>query len=207
MRSRQRQSAAPYPIFAFPGRECVKIDKNIPFRVLTSKAVERCRPPQSTRMFSILPRIKQLFAAPVRKRNVVWPVENKFERITISSEAAVKEPLHRCGILRLDPGQCLRAFPLFKPEVRIIVRRFDSGSYIDDGHGRLLDWATTQAADSSERVGILILGILGSCFALSLSPYTRNFLLRIHLFSDRQTNDVSRPNSLDQSDGKIRLQN
>src|SRR5580700_9534174 len=97
MRSRQRPPAAPYPIFAFLGCECVKIDKNI-------------------------------------------------------------------------PGQCLRAFPLFKPEVRIVVRRFDSGSYIDDGHGRLLDWDTSQAADSSERLGILILAILGSCFALSLSP-------------------------------------
>ena len=116
-----------------------------------------------------------------------------------------EEPLHRCGILRLDPGQCLRAFPLFKPEVGIIVRRFDSGSYIDDGHGKLLDWATTQAADSRERLGILILAILGSCFALSLSPYTRNFLLRIHLFSDRQ-NDVRRPNSLDHEFGASRWQ-
>jgi hypothetical protein len=53
----------------------------------------------------------------------------------------------------------------------------------------------------TNRLGILILAILGSCFALSLSPYTRNFLLRIHWFSDRQTNDVRRPNSLDKGDG------
>jgi hypothetical protein len=46
-----------------------------------------------------------------------------------------------------------------------------------------------QAADSSERLGKLIMAILGSCFALSLSPCTRNFLLHIDLFSERPTNE------------------
>jgi hypothetical protein len=39
-----------------------------------------------------------------------------------------------------------------------------------------------QAADSSERLGILILAILGSCFGFSPSPCTRNFLLHVDLF-------------------------
>jgi hypothetical protein len=34
---------------------------------------------------------------------------------------------------------------------------------------------------------------------LSLSPCARNFLLRIHLFSQGPTNDVKRPDSLDKS--------
>jgi len=118
------------------------------------KTLQRCRAPQSARMFSVLPRIEQLFAAPVRKRNIVRPVENKFERIPVGSRGAVEEPIHRCGILRLDPSQCLRAFPLFKPEIGIIVRRFDSRSYIDDRHRRLPDWATMQAADGSDRLEI-----------------------------------------------------
>jgi hypothetical protein len=63
---------------------------------------------------------------------------------------------HRAGGFSSSP------FPLFKPEVGIIVRRFfDSGSYIDDGHGRFPDWATMQAANTSERLEIPILAILG----------------------------------------------
>jgi hypothetical protein len=40
-----------------------------------------------------------------------------------------------------------------------------------------------------ERLGILILAILGSCFALKASPCARNFLLHIDLFSERPTNE------------------
>src|SRR5215467_12370200 len=91
-------------------------------------------------MFGILPRIKQLLTAPIRKWNIVGSIENEFERITVSSKVAVAEPFHCCSVLCLDPSQCLRAFGLFEPKVRVIVRRFDSGSYINDRHSRLLEF-------------------------------------------------------------------
>jgi len=90
-------------------------------------------------MFGVLPRIEQPFAAPVRKRNVVRPIENELECIAVGGKAAVTEPFHRCGILRLNPSQCARAFGLFEPKIGVIVRRFDSGSCIDNGHSNLLN--------------------------------------------------------------------
>ena len=90
-------------------------------------------------MFGVLPRIEQPPAAPVRKRNIVWPIENEFERIAVSSKAAVTEPTLCCGVLRVDPGQRLRAFGLLEPKVGIIVGRFDRRSCIGNGHSNLLN--------------------------------------------------------------------
>jgi hypothetical protein len=92
-------------------------------------------------------------------RNIVRPVENQFERVAVSGKAAVGEPFHCCGVLRLDPGQCLRALPLFKPEVGIIVRRFDRGSYINHGHGTLLDPAAAMRAGQYEQSKVPIVAI------------------------------------------------
>src|SRR5262245_58668139 len=135
MGRRQRRSTMPDPVFAFLRGELVEINEHIPDRRFTAKACERGCSPEPARMFCVLPGIEYPAAAPVGISDVVGPVEDRFEHVAVGGELGIAETPQGRRILRLDPCDRATVLDLFKPEIGIIIGRFNRWTRIEDRHG------------------------------------------------------------------------
>src|SRR5207244_10848053 len=76
-------------------------------------------------MLCVLPEIENPRAAPCNERNIVGPVKDRCEDLTIGYKARIAEVRQGRRVLRLDPGECRFTVDLFEPQVRIVVGCFE----------------------------------------------------------------------------------
>ncbi len=84
-------------------------------------------------MPGVAPEIIEQTAAPGDVRDVVGPVEDGAEGIAVGLERRAGQARERRGVLRVDPGEGVRAVDLLQPEVGVGIRGFDGGAGIDGG--------------------------------------------------------------------------
>ena len=118
-----RRGTAPRPILALFCRQRVEIEQDAPLGRLPAIAVEGRRAPQPARMRRVFPEVEDPRAASRDQWDVVRPVEDCSERVTIGRKALVAEARQGRRILRLDPGKRSLPVDLFELEVRVVVRR------------------------------------------------------------------------------------
>ena len=104
MHRRQRRSALPHPVFTFLGREIVEIEEHVPGRQFAAKTFQRRCSPQAARVGMVLPNVEYLPTPSIRVRDVVGPVEDGFDHVTVGGKALVAKSLQRYRVLRFDPS-------------------------------------------------------------------------------------------------------
>jgi hypothetical protein len=130
----QHRCAGPDPVLAFPRRQRIEIEDDIPLRGVGAIALQRCPPPQPAGILGVAPEVVEVGAAPRHQRDIVRPIEDRGEHIPIGGKCRVTKTPQCCGILRLYKGERLRSLDLLEPEIRIVIRRRDRRPCIY-GHG------------------------------------------------------------------------